>query len=272
LDSQLLSCRHPAIGENLPDEVWHFEKDYCLAMSVKAGSSAATRQVPSGSFRLAPEPSWNVRHASVATVDLPPSGSSIVNGRPALFRTAIYDCLPAAPELEQPDGLRGCERGRPGQFFRVRLPSQVVWRRGVKRSRRAFPVSASRLEIPFSGVPVGVDLGIRVFAKLSTGEEVFAPVFALKPLKKAHSRLKRLNRRLARTQRASKNHRKAAMRPARQHRRVRNIRQDFLHKFTTKLAKHGSEICMEDLNVSGMAKNHSHALHIQDAAWGETRR
>jgi len=118
------------------------------------------------------------------------------------------------------------------------------------------------------GVPVGVDLGISVFAKLSTGEDVIAP----KPLKKAQARLRRLNRRLARTQRASKNHNKAAMRLARQHRRVRNIRQDFLHKFTTKLAKNHTEICIEDLNVSGMAKNHSLALHIHDAAWGETRR
>ena len=117
-------------------------------------------------------------------------------------------------------------------------------------------------------VPVGFDLGIGVFAKLSTGEDVFAP----KPLKKAQAKLRRLNRRLARTQRASKNHSKAAMRLARQHRRVRNVRQDFLDKFTTKLAKNHTEICIEDLNVSGMAKNHSLALHIHDAAWGETRR
>jgi putative transposase len=95
------------------------------------------------------------------------------------------------------------------------------------------------------GVPVGADLGISVFAKLSTGEEVFAP----KPLKKAQARLRRLNRRLARTPRASKNHRKAALRLARQHKRVRNIRRDFLHKFTTKLAKNHSEICMDNLNV-----------------------
>ena len=125
---------------------------------------------------------------------------------------------------------------------------------------------------PDSGIPpeapVGVDLGISVFAKLSTGEDVFAP----RPLKKAQARLRRLNRRLARTRRASKNHKKAAMRLARQHRRVRNIRQDFLHKFTTTLAENHSEICIEDLNVSGMAKNHSLALHIHDAAWGETRR
>lgn len=119
-----------------------------------------------------------------------------------------------------------------------------------------------------SGPPIGVDLGITTFAALSTGEKIESP----RPLKKAQRRLRRLGRWHSRKQLKSQNRRKAAMRLARQHRRVADIRQDFIHKFTTKLAKNHGEICIEDLHVKGMVKSHNLALHISDAAWGEARR
>jgi len=49
------------------------------------------------------------------------------------------------------------------------------------------------------------------------------------------------------------------------HRRIRNIRQDFLHKLTTKLAKTKSVIVLEDLNVNGMIRNRHLARHIGEA-------
>jgi putative transposase len=141
----------------------------------------------------------------------------------------------------------------------------------VKR-QRYFPQACGAGAQPDSDIPsrspVGVDLGLKAFATLSTGESIIAP----KPLQRAQARLRRLNRRLARTERASNNHRKAAMRLARQRRRARNIRQDFLHRFATRLATNRSEICIEDLNAPGMAKNQGLALPIYDAAWGEARR
>lgn len=119
-----------------------------------------------------------------------------------------------------------------------------------------------------TGEPVGVDLGLTTFAALSTGEKITAP----KPLKKAQRRLRRLCRAHSRKQLKSANRRKSALKLAKQHRRIKNIRQDFLHKFTTRLARTHSEICIEDLHVKGLLKNHKLALHISDAAWGEARR
>ena len=65
---------------------------------------------------------------------------------------------------------------------------------------------------------------------------------------------------------------KSAMRLAGLHRRIRDIRQDFLHKFSTHLAKTKSVIVVEDLNVSGMLRNRRLARHIADVGWGAFRR
>lgn len=119
-----------------------------------------------------------------------------------------------------------------------------------------------------TGESVGVDLGLTTFATLSTGEKVEAP----KPLRAAMRRLRRVSRWHSRKVKGSSNRRKASMRLAKVHRRVRNIRRDFIHKFTTRLAKTHSQIGIEDLNVKGMVANHHLARVISDVAWSETRR
>lgn len=118
------------------------------------------------------------------------------------------------------------------------------------------------------GPPVGIDVGLTTFATLSTDEKIDAP----KPLAKALRRLRRLSRRLSRKQKGSQNRKKAQIRLARLYRRIRNIRRDFLHKFTTGLAKTKSVIIVEDLNVKGMMRNRKLARHIADAAWSEMKR
>jgi len=120
--------------------------------------------------------------------------------------------------------------------------------------------------VPREGEPVGVDLGLTSFLVLSDGMRVDAP----KPLAKALRLLRRRSRQLSRKQEGSKNHAKAALRLARLHRRVRNIRQDFLHKVTTWLAKTKPVIVVEDLNVRGLGRGRL-SRSVADAGWGTFR-
>jgi putative transposase len=121
--------------------------------------------------------------------------------------------------------------------------------------------------VPVQGPVVGVDLGVNCFAVLSDGTEVYAP----KPLQKMLVKLQCLSRQLSRKKKGSANRKKAAMRVARLHRRITNIRNDFLHKLSTDLAKTKSVIVLEDLNVKGMVRNVHLARHIADAGWGRFR-
>lgn len=115
---------------------------------------------------------------------------------------------------------------------------------------------------------VGVDLGIKELATLSTGEVIPA----LKPHRAAHQRLVRLSRSLSRKQKGSSNRAKAKTKLAKLHQRISNIRTDALHKLTTKLATEFGTIAIEDLNVSGMLRNRCLARSIADAGFAEFRR
>ncbi|WP_439663036.1 RNA-guided endonuclease InsQ/TnpB family protein [Lentzea sp. HUAS TT2] len=115
---------------------------------------------------------------------------------------------------------------------------------------------------------IGVDLGLKTFLVTSDGVQVANP---RKLAGKARS-LARYQRRLARCQRGSNNRRKAKAKVARTHRKVRNARQDFLHRTSTALVRSADMIAIENLNVSGMVRNRRLSHAISDAGWGEFRR
>jgi putative transposase len=115
---------------------------------------------------------------------------------------------------------------------------------------------------------VGVDLGIKALATLSTGEVFEGP----KAGKAAAKRLARLQRSASRKVKGSANRRKANFKVARLHDRITNRRHDALHKLTTRLTRIYGVIVIEDLNVKGMVKNHCLAKSLADQSFGEFRR
>jgi putative transposase len=119
-----------------------------------------------------------------------------------------------------------------------------------------------------TGPVVGVDLGVKTLATLSDGTTFPNP----KPLKRRLKKLKRLHRAVTRKPKGSRNRKKAAHRLGKAYRTVSNQRANTLHQVTTMLAKTKSVIVVEDLNVSGMLKNHHLAQAISDVGLAEFRR
>lgn len=122
----------------------------------------------------------------------------------------------------------------------------------------------SKTKIVFE-TAVGVDLGIKDYAILSDGTKYGNPKY----LEKYSRKLAHLNKVFARSKKGSKNHEKLRIKLARLYRRIAYMRSDFTHKLSTDLIRRFDTICLEDLNVEGMLKNHHLANSIQSAAWSE---
>jgi putative transposase len=105
---------------------------------------------------------------------------------------------------------------------------------------------------------IGIDLGIKDFAITSDGEVFENP----KNLRKAQSKLKYVQRKYSKHKGKRTKQRLALL-----HEKVVNKRKDFLHKTSTKLIRENQTICLEDLAVSNMVKNHNLAQAINDVSW-----
>ena len=119
-------------------------------------------------------------------------------------------------------------------------------------------------EYDHTGEVIGIDLGIKDLVIDSNGIKYENPKY----LNKVEKKIKHLQRLYSKKTKDSKNQEKARIKLAAAHEKLSNKRKDNLHKLTTKLIKENDIICIENLNVKGMTKNHRLAKAIQDASFG----
>lgn len=122
--------------------------------------------------------------------------------------------------------------------------------------------------VPATDKVIGIDFGIKAFATMSDGLSIDNPQW----IRSNERLLKRLQRQLSKKQKGSKNRNKAKLKLARKHEQIKNQKQDFLHNITTRIISENQVVILEDLNVSGMLKNHRLAKSIQELGLYETRR
>lgn len=147
------------------------------------------------------------------------------------------------------------------------VPSSVtIIKNAAGQYFASFVVEVGAVSLEPLRPSVGVDLGIKTFAFLSTGERVESPGY-----KRLDRKTRRFQRKLARQVKGSKRREKTRLRIAKLRLKTANLRKDFLHKTTTKLIRENQAVCLEDLAVGNMLKNRKLARVISEQGWGMAR-
>ncbi|MDN5749782.1 MAG: IS607 family element RNA-guided endonuclease TnpB [Pseudonocardia sp.] len=183
--------------------------------------------------------------------------------------------LPVIGAVRTHESTRKLARKVEAGTARIRSAT-LSWQRG--RWHVSFSVELPDVEpvARIDGRVVGVDLGIKELATLSTGEHTANS----RRLATAQRKLRRAQRVCARRAgpdrrtraEPSMRWRKARARADRIHTRVANLRRDDIHRLTTGLVRDHDVIVIEDLHVAGMLLNRRLARHIADASWAQIRR
>lgn len=112
-----------------------------------------------------------------------------------------------------------------------------------------------------------IDLGLKHFATVCYSDGTVEKVANPKYLVKTERRLTREQRKLSRKQKGSKNFEKQRQKLAKLYEKVKNQREDFLHKLSKRIVSENQAIILEDLNIKGLLSNGNLSRHIADTSW-----
>lgn len=134
----------------------------------------------------------------------------------------------------------------------------------ARTERNEFCIDQERNEThELTGKNIGIDVGLNHFLTDSEGNQIENPRF----LRKDEKALKKVQRRVSRKKKGSKNRAKARNRLGRKHLKIQRRRKDFAVKTARALVQSGDLIALEDLKVRNMVRNHHLAKSISDVAW-----
>jgi putative transposase len=130
----------------------------------------------------------------------------------------------------------------------------------------SFVIEVEPVAIPAQHPSVGIDLGLKTFATLSTGEKVNSPDYSC-----LERKIRRTQRQLSRRQKGSRRREQMRIRVAKLKAKQADRRKDFLHKLSSRVVHENQVVALEDLNVSGMLKNRCLSRAISQTGWREFR-
>ena len=139
----------------------------------------------------------------------------------------------------------------------------TIYRSSTGKWYVCFSVECEPERLPENSEQVGIDVGLKTFATLSTGAEIENPRFFRKE-EKALAKAQRKHSKLAKGTPERRKHRKAV---ARVHERIAFRRENFTHQESHKIVNSYGVICVEDLQVNRMTHNHCLAKSIADTSW-----
>lgn len=203
----------------------------------------------------------------------------------------FFDKRTGYPSFKRKDSKQSAEYTRSAFKFEVGNQRLIVAKLGrlkIKWSKRVpvMPTTATIIRkpsgryfvslvvdvqpapLPETGESVGIDFGISRLATLSSGERVANPTYA----NRYHRQLKRQQQALARKRKGSNRYKIQRQRVARVHEKIAHSRSDVYKKLAWGLVTRYDTICVEDLNLRGMVKNHSLARSLSDAGIGSAIR
>jgi len=141
----------------------------------------------------------------------------------------------------------------------------IIKHEGSGKWHAIFQVENTSNLLPKTNRAVGIDVGLKHFLTDSEGRRVENPCFYRRTLE----RMKIVQHWLSKKKKGSKNREKQRIKLAKLHERLVNQRNDFLHKLSRFYVNNYDFIAVENLNISGMVRNHNLAQKILDASWGK---